>query len=101
MPLITNPMDALNSFEVSLKGLVLHRNPVESDLVVHVDKPNGEIRFTHAMLDNELVKGLVNYVQIESYLGLPCFSLGYAVKEKYRGAGLAQLIIKKIVFHKK
>lgn len=95
MARMTDPMDALTSFqqaflhgEASLQAGELH-----PDLFVHLDQPNGVARFTYVRIDRHTVTALAMMVLIEPMNGLPCFQLGVAVPEAYRGRGYAKSIL--------
>jgi RimJ/RimL family protein N-acetyltransferase len=92
---MTDPTDALKSFqsEFERKQLTLHRGELDSTLWVHLDRANGEPRFSYATNDGKTVTGLVIFVPSDPVNGEPCFNIGYAVPEAYRGHGRAKALV--------
>lgn len=96
MPAMTDPTQALQSFQGALKsGLItnLQRGALDPKIYVHLDEPNGLPRFTYVRLEGKIVTALVMLVRVEPLDGLPCFQIGYAVPEKYRKQGRARSCI--------
>jgi hypothetical protein len=93
---MTDPLNALQSFQQALLrgGIQLQRGVLDRDLYVHVDKPNGETRFTYARLEARAVTAFVEFVSWEPIEGTPCFNIGYAVPEAYRNQGRAKEVIR-------
>jgi RimJ/RimL family protein N-acetyltransferase len=89
---MTDPSDALKSFQQALVDgqLQLQRGEIDSDLFVHVDKPNGQPRFTYVRLQRQTVTALVILVISDPIEGTRCFQIGYAVPEAYRSQGHAK-----------
>ncbi|MGG8129948.1 GNAT family N-acetyltransferase [Klebsiella aerogenes] len=98
MPAMTDPHVGLISFQEALDNnlLELHKCTVHPDLSLHFDQPEGEARFTYALIEDGKVKATAVFVQDEVMEdGLPCFGLGYAVAEDYRGQGLGYVVVEK------
>ncbi|HEY0281331.1 MAG TPA: hypothetical protein VGC27_01770, partial [Rhizomicrobium sp.] len=95
MARMTDPSDALNSFQQALRhGEVRpQRCETDSNLFVHLDHPNGEVRITYVRIYHETVTALASFILGAPIDGLPCFSIGYAVPEKFRNQGRAKDII--------
>lgn len=93
MPAMTDPHEGLVSFQQALDDGELQFHPCHTDknLYVHVDEPTPEItRYTYTrLLADEVSTGISILVMVEPYEGLPCFQVGYAVPEKFRGQGIA------------
>jgi hypothetical protein len=81
----------MRSFTTAVKhGVVTPvKGELRPDLLVLVDKPNGETRFSYALLKENKVVAMATLGETEPYQGLPCFQLNYAVEPSYRGRGLA------------
>jgi len=93
MPLMTDPHEGLVSFQQALDNgeIQLHACHTDRNLYVHVDQPAPEItRYTYTqLLADKVSTGISILVMVEPYKGLPCFQVGYAVPEKFRGQGIA------------
>src|SRR4051812_20072257 len=96
MPSMTNPMDALKSFEQALKSgkLKVERGRIDQDLIVHLDDPNGGLRLTYAKMRGEVVGSLALLTPAEPLEGTPVMQLGYAVAQHLRRRGLGKAITK-------
>lgn len=92
MPLMTDPMDALKAFEPALKSgeLAIQRGDIDPEVLFHLDRPNGETRFTYAKLLGETVAALAVIVMSDPLEGKPVFQIGYAVPQHLRKRGLAK-----------
>lgn len=93
MARMTNPMDALVSFQQALLDGELHLRPgeLDPDVFVHADQPApGVSRITYVRLDGRTVKAFVNAISAGYVDGLPCFQLGVAVPVQYRNKGYAK-----------
>ncbi|HED2522696.1 TPA: GNAT family N-acetyltransferase [Klebsiella aerogenes] len=98
MPAMTDPHVGLISFQEALDNnlLELHKCTVHPDLSLHYDQPEGEPRFTYALIEDGKVKATAVFIRDEVMEdGLPCFGLGYAVAEGFRGQGLGYEIVEK------
>lgn len=96
MPEMTNPYDALKSFQQAIRAgiLDLHRCELDPELFVHADRAGDAMRLTYAYIDGKSVTAFTNLVQTEPYEGLPCFQVGYAVPPTYRNQGRATAVVK-------
>lgn len=84
--------DALASFKRALKKGEISLRPCESDLslFMHVDRPTGdEMRMTYARLQGNDVTVMISVLPDRPYEGKPCFGLGCAVPQRFRGRGRA------------
>jgi len=85
-------MDALKAFEPALKSgeLAIQRGDIDPEVLFHLDRPNGETRFTYAKLLGETVAALAVIVMSDPLEGKPVFQIGYAVPQHLRKRGLAK-----------
>ena len=92
MPVLTDPTDALMSFQkILVNGKInLQRGVVDGEIFVHLDQPAGAPRFTYVRLDGEMVTALVIPVAAEPLDGVHCFQIGYAIPPAYRNRGRAK-----------
>lgn len=92
MPRMTDPADALKSFQqILLQGMIqLQRGDIDPELFVHLDHPNGTPRFTYVRLEGSTVTAFVIFVVGDLIEGAPCFNIGYAVPKAYRKQGRAK-----------
>lgn len=95
MAALPDPHNALVSFQQALLTAEIALHPCESDpaLWMHVDRPNGVARFTYVRLDGNVVTAFVSFVPCDPMKGEPCFNVGYAVPERFRGQGRAKEVI--------
>jgi hypothetical protein len=96
MPRMTDPMDALVSFQQAfLDGEIqLQPGKLDPDLFVHADRPTPDVmRLTYVRFDGRMVKAFVNAVSAGRIEGLPVFQLGVAVPEQYRNKGYAKSLL--------
>lgn len=96
MPAMTDPMEALVSFQQALLDGEIHlqRGELDPDLFLHADRPIPDgMRLTYVRLDGRTVKAFVNAVSAGHIEGLPVFQLGVAVPEKYRNKGYAKSLL--------
>jgi hypothetical protein len=93
---MTDPSDAMISFQQGLAAgeIPLQKGALDPDIFVHLDRPNGLTRFTYVRLNHQTVVALVMFVITDPLDGIPCFQIGYAVPEAYRGQGYAKSIVK-------
>ena len=92
---MTDPSIALQSFQEVLltRGIPLQRGALYPELNVRADDANGRARLTYVTLEKRTVTAFVNLVLVEAIEGTPCFQMGYAVPEAYRGQGRAKTIV--------
>lgn len=96
MTALTDPLNALLSFQRALQNRTIVPWPGELDptVLVYADQPNGELRLTYVQLEVQKVVALVNFTNAESIeSGMPCYGIGYAVHQNYRGQGLAASLV--------
>lgn len=95
--LMTDPMDALSSFQEALKNgeISPQTGEVHSDLLVLVDRANGTPRFTYALTENGRAVAVAIFVVTDPINGTPCFNAGYAVEPTFRSKGHGQLVVQK------
>lgn len=96
MPQLTDPLNALLSFQRALRNRSVRPMPGELDSTVLVfrDEPNGELRLTYARLEGDKVAALVNFTPADPIeQEVPCFGIGYAVHQDYRRQGRAKSLV--------
>jgi GNAT superfamily N-acetyltransferase len=96
MPSMTDPMEALVSFQQALLDGEVRLRPGELDpnIFMHADSPAPNVmRLTYVRLDGRTVTAFVNAVSAGHIEGLPCFQLGVAVPEQYRNKGYAKSLL--------
>ncbi|SLM22904.1 GNAT family N-acetyltransferase [Stenotrophomonas indicatrix] len=97
MPELTDPLKALLSFQHALQNRMVVPRPGELDpsVLVYADRPAGEPRFTYVRLEGLKVAALVNFTPSDPFEpGIPCYGIGYAVHQNFRGQGRAQSLVK-------
>tara|TARA_A100001518_G_C1163656_1_gene17565 strand:+ start:35 stop:526 length:492 start_codon:yes stop_codon:yes gene_type:complete len=89
---MTDPGDALALFQEAFEeGLIpLQPTQVDPDLQFARDRPNGRSRFNYMRAQGDTLTVLVMFAENGMVDGHPCFNIGYAVAEPYRGRGLAK-----------
>jgi hypothetical protein len=94
--LMTDPTAALTDFQrvFETEGIPLQPGVIDREVLLHVDSPTGSPRFTYVRLYGRTVTALVMFATVQRLEGLPCFQLGYAVPERYRGQGRAKEIVR-------
>ncbi|MER2097539.1 MAG: GNAT family N-acetyltransferase [Pseudomonas qingdaonensis] len=99
MPSMVDPMEGLKSFQNQLKknGIKVSNGEIHPEVQVHLDHPGGEFRLSYANVHHGRVRAFVTYIPSEPFNGLPCFSIGYAVPEKFRNQGLGAEIVEKSI----
>jgi len=94
---MTDPFEGLVSFQQALLNgeIRLQRGEIHLDVFLHVDYPRGDDvpRFTYVRLDGQEVTAFANMVPAGLVHDLPCFQVGVAVPEVYRGRGYAKGIV--------
>ncbi|CAI3798501.1 hypothetical protein [Rheinheimera sp. MM224] len=97
MTQMTDPHDGLMELQKAIDARIVQMTPCDlhPDICVLFDTPNGEHRFSYALIEAGEIKSFAVYVMADPLNGLPCFSVGYAVPEKYRKQGLATDILVK------
>jgi RimJ/RimL family protein N-acetyltransferase len=89
---MTDPSTAMISFQEALLAGALKPQPaaLDRDLFIHADQELGVARFAYVKLKGRTVTAFVNLVRVEPIDGVPCFAIGCAVPEAYRGQGRAK-----------
>jgi ribosomal protein S18 acetylase RimI-like enzyme len=92
---MTDPFDGLVSFQQALLDgeINLQAGALDPNLFLHVDRPEGVLRLTYVRLDGQSVTAFANIVETEPMHDLPCFQVGVAVPEEYRGKGYAKSVL--------
>ena len=92
---MVNPYDGLTSFQQALLDgqIRVQQGAVDPTLFVHLDHPNGETRITYVTLRHQTVTAFVTLLPAEPVEGVPCFQIGYAVPERFRGKGNAKRLV--------
>jgi RimJ/RimL family protein N-acetyltransferase len=96
MPAMTDPSDALASFQQVLPSGVLELQPCALDpkLFVHMDEPApGVTRLTYVRMAGQTVTAMALFTPCEAIEGRTCFAVGYAVPPAYRGQGRAKDVV--------
>jgi ribosomal protein S18 acetylase RimI-like enzyme len=74
------------------------KGDIHSDLVCHVDSPEGESRLTYALMDSgSRVKAVCVAVPNQPYKEKPCFDIGVATFEKFRKQGHGKSVLQKAI----
>ncbi|MET3479851.1 GNAT family N-acetyltransferase [Variovorax atrisoli] len=86
---------ALKSFQEALirNTLQVRRGELDREMLVHMDRPDGETRLSYARMDGRTVVALVQFIPCDPVEGEPCFSVGWAVEETRRGQGKAREVV--------
>jgi hypothetical protein len=94
---MTDPMNALVSFKDALvRGHISpQKGDVHHDLLVLLDRPNGETRFTYALVKDRNVVALTTVIPADPMDGYPCFNAGYAVVPESRSKGYGKEVVRK------
>jgi hypothetical protein len=87
MERMTDPSDALALYQEAFAAdsIPLQAGTLDHDLFVAVDQPGGHVRFSYMRVDGKRLSVLVMFAQNGLVDGQPCFNIGYAVAETYRG----------------
>lgn len=96
MTLLPNPMNALRSLQKELRrGIKLTPCKLDANYKMIYDEPNGEKRFSYTKIFADEIQALSIFVIAEPINNIPCFNIGYAVKENRRGSGLGVEAVEK------
>ena len=91
---MTNPLEGLLELQAGIEsGLQMLECPGDNGLSVVFDQPEGVIRMTYAMIKDGMVIGYTVFVKDQPIGSVTVFDIGYAVREEYRGKGLATRIV--------
>lgn len=92
---------AFNAFQKALNNNLIKTDDgaVHKELRVHMDRPEGKIRFTYALMvaGSTRIKSSCVAVNTEPYKDKPCFDVGMTTLKKYREKGLAQEVLEKSI----
>ncbi|QIT54906.1 GNAT family N-acetyltransferase [Aquisalimonas sp. 2447] len=96
MPM-ADPMDTLSKLQEALDAGVVTLSPcsIHKELGFIDDEPGGTPRFTYVFLKHRQVVAISVFAFTEMVDNVPCFQVGYAVREEYRNAGLGATILAK------
>jgi len=94
---MTDPHIALVSFQEAFALGHISPRPGElhADLLVLLDRPQGEMRLTYALMRKNRPVAIAMCVANGVIDGHPCFNLGYAVDAAYRSAGFGSEVTRK------
>jgi hypothetical protein len=94
---MVDPMTALTSFQTALtRGqLLLEPGRLHPEISTHFDVRPDVFRVTYARIEGRDALAIAMIARKGQKDGLPCFQVGYAVKEKSRGKGLATEVLTK------
>jgi len=100
---MNNSETAIMAFKAFQKAL--SKNLIKTDdgaihkkLRVHMDQPEGQIRFTYALMaTGTRIKSSCVAVNTEPYKGKPCFDIGITTLEKFRGKGFGQEVLEQSI----
>ncbi|HSD16074.1 MAG TPA: GNAT family N-acetyltransferase [Thermomonas sp.] len=92
---MTDPSNALASLQAAFEqgGLSFAEGRVDPNLRFYLDTDLGVPRFVYCQLDGRVVSAYACFVPVDQLEGLPCFQVGYAVPEPYRGQGRATNVV--------
>jgi hypothetical protein len=92
---------AFNAFQKALSNNLIKTDngAVHKELRVHMDSPEGNVRFTYALMatGSTRIKSSRVAVNTDQYKGKPCFDIGITTLKKYRGKGLAKEVLEKSI----
>lgn len=89
MPEIADPMIALRSVQDNLNnGLSVDPRELDEGYLKMYDEPNGGKRYSYLKIIDGIVQALAIFGLESPIDGVECYSVGYAVNEKYRRRGL-------------
>ena len=91
MERMADPSDALALYQQAFSAgrIPLQAGTLDRDMFVAVDQPNGHVRFSYMRVEENTLSVLVMFAQNGLVDGHPCFNVGYAVSEAFRGQGRA------------
>ncbi|MGO2306085.1 MAG: GNAT family N-acetyltransferase [Providencia sp.] len=99
MTQMVNPYDALVSYQQALNDKLINPDvcKLHTNLTVLFEDFDQQFRFTYALTENGIVKGIVLFVRADPIDNIVCFSIGYAVSEIFQNQGIAKEIIEKSI----
>ncbi|MGY3852837.1 GNAT family N-acetyltransferase [Aeromonas aquatilis] len=100
-------MNNQETAEIAFKAFqkALNNNLIKTDagaihkkLRVHMDRPEGQIRFTYALMaTGTRIKASCVAVNTDQYKEKPCFDVGVTTLKKFRGKGFGQEVLSKSI----
>jgi hypothetical protein len=91
---MTNPLDGLLELQARIdSGLQMDKCPGNSGLSVFLDKPEGVMRTTYAMMENDTVIAYSVFLKAAPIANLNTFGIGCAVREEHRRKGLGAHVL--------
>lgn len=96
---MTDPYVALVSFQQALdsRQIEVLSGQVHSELLVHFDAPVDQPRMSYAVVEDDLVKALVMFVEDQPIRGVKCYGVGYAVLKQFQRQGIATKVLRKSI----
>ncbi|MGC9535280.1 hypothetical protein [Vibrio atlanticus] len=91
---------AFSAFQKALNNNLIEtqKGEVHSDILVHLDSPEGKPRFTYALMaTGTRIKSSCVAVMGEPYNQKPCFDIGVTTFHKFRKQGHAEIILNKAI----
>lgn len=90
-----DPMDTLTAFQAAYsEGIItLQKGAIYPDVMVHLDEPApGVMRFTHVIIEGDLVVALASLAPTDPLDGKAAFQIAYAVHPQHRNKGLGRKV---------
>lgn len=96
---MVDPYIGLQSYQRALLRKLIAPSPCEihPEIVVLRDDAEGKSRLTYALIEEDVVKATVVYVQTEPIKGVLCFDVGYSVADGFRNQGIAARVLEKSI----
>ena len=80
------------------KLIEYQKGDIHDDIIVHMDKPQGNLRFTYGLIGaGSRLKASCVAVPSEPYKEKLCFDIGITTLEKFRRQGHGKLILQKAI----
>jgi RimJ/RimL family protein N-acetyltransferase len=95
---MADPLNALKSLQEEMDAHNPLVQPIRCErdkrLFYLIDEPSdGVLRLSYLRKNGLIVTALVQFIEADNYNGLPCYSIGYAVPDAYRGRGWAKDVV--------
>lgn len=99
MPAMTDPFEALTSFQQALENgtVAVQRGELDPEIFVHVDRPNGNMRLSYVRIEGRTVTAFATFVACDLVEYRPCFQIGYAVPVAHRNQGRAIALVESAI----